>query len=216
MEIETGKLRLGPQISRRGIDSSFVGHGKRFRGMKVPWSEWISGPVNFIGKAVISLNCSLKYEWGKHVHHFDIWTPWQYHVYPLQCLSICVVPLYNWQFVIAFWYIAGGSFLVILYSVFQVVRITCFLSYLGHILEWVPYDGYNEVSGAWRNKVQISERFGYGKTAPSQLLLEKQGAMKHKINLNVTAHMNIYLINLRNVLFLVVGMKTTVLKLNYW
>ena len=39
--------------------------------------------------------------------------------------------------------------------------------------------------------------------------------MKHKINLNVTAHMNIYLINLRNVLFLVVGMKTTVLKLNY-
>lgn len=120
------------------------------------------------------------------------------------------------EFVISLWYIAGGSFLVILYSVFQVVRITYFLSYLGDILEWVPYDGYNEVSGAWRSKVQISGRFGYGKTASSKLLLEKQGAMKHKINLNVTAYMNIYLINLISVLFLVVGMKTTVLKLNHW
>lgn len=63
-------------------------------------------------------------------------------------------------------------------------------------------------------KFQISERFGYGKTAPSQLL-EEQGAMKHKINLNATDHMNIYIINLRNVLFIVVGMKTTVLKLNH-
>lgn len=36
---------------------------------------------------------SLKCEWGKRVYHFDIWALWQYEVYPLQYLLICLIPL---------------------------------------------------------------------------------------------------------------------------
>lgn len=61
-------------------------------------------------------------------------------------------------------------------------------------------------------KFRYQEDLVIGKYFLPTLCWKNEGPifMKHKINLNVAAYMNIHLINLRNVLFLVVGMKTTV------
>lgn len=86
-------------MSRGSINSSIVLAWRRFRDVTVLCSEWFSRPVHFIWKAICFLDCSLfaglslKCEWGKHVYHFDIWALWQYEVFPLQYLLICLIPL---------------------------------------------------------------------------------------------------------------------------